>query len=290
MVTFTEDFRIMAAQKYSDLKFTDDFLFCKILVHNPDIAKDILELILNKHIGRVAVQKQQSIEITADGRGIRLDVYAEENDTIYDMEMQTTKKEDLPERTRYYQGMIDLDSIARGCRFKDLKDVYVLFICMQDPFKLNSAVYTFKNLCVQNPKLQLGDRTTKVILNAQGITEGISDELKDFIIYLNTGEAGTDLCKQIQREVEKAKTREDWKVEYMTLLMRDEEKREEGRKEGIKEGKVEGQIELMIQMKLDTGEMITNLMKNFKMSESEAKEKLEEYTPDCNMELQKSIS
>ena len=45
----------------------------------------------------------------------------------------------------------------------------------------------------------------------------------------------------------------------------------------------------MIQMKLDTGEMITNLMKNFKMSESEAKEKLEEYTPDCNMELQKSI-
>ena len=53
-----------------------DFLFCKILVHNLDIAKEILELILNRHIVRVAVQKQQSIEITADGRGIRLDVYA----------------------------------------------------------------------------------------------------------------------------------------------------------------------------------------------------------------------
>ena len=35
-----------------------DFLFCKILVHNLDIAKEILELILNRHIVRVAVQKQ----------------------------------------------------------------------------------------------------------------------------------------------------------------------------------------------------------------------------------------
>ena len=50
---------------------------------------------------------------------------------------------------------------------------------MQDSFGLNSAVYTFKNLCVQNPMLQLGDRTTKVILNAKGIAEALEETEDD---------------------------------------------------------------------------------------------------------------
>ena len=68
------------------------------------IAKELLELILGIEIRKVVVQKQKTIEITSDGRGIRLDVYLEdENSTIYDLEMQTTSQKDLPKRTRYYQ-------------------------------------------------------------------------------------------------------------------------------------------------------------------------------------------
>ena len=75
------------------------------------------------------------IEITADGRGIRLDVYLDdEHGTVYDLEMQTTKHSDLPKRSRYYQGMIDLNLIQRGAKFSDLKKSYVIFICTEDPF------------------------------------------------------------------------------------------------------------------------------------------------------------
>lgn len=38
-----------------------------------------------------------------------------------------------------------------------------------------------------------------------------------------------NLVKEIEAEVEKARKHEEWRNEYMTLLMRDEEKREEGK-------------------------------------------------------------
>lgn len=50
------------------MQFRDDFLFCKILTERPDIAKELLELILNVRIEKVVPQKQKSIEITAEGR------------------------------------------------------------------------------------------------------------------------------------------------------------------------------------------------------------------------------
>lgn len=101
----TEKLRKQAEEKYQQLQFKDDFLFYKILVERPDIAKNLLEMILNVKIKKVIPQNQKAIEMTAEGRGVRLDVYLhDEEGTVYDLEMQTTKKSDLPKRTRYYQG------------------------------------------------------------------------------------------------------------------------------------------------------------------------------------------
>ena len=38
-------------------------------------------------------------------------------------------------RTRYYQSMIDMDSLMKGQDYSELKDSYILFICKRDPFK-----------------------------------------------------------------------------------------------------------------------------------------------------------
>ncbi|MBR1693101.1 MAG: hypothetical protein IJ711_10090 [Lachnospiraceae bacterium] len=44
----TEELRQRAEERYQQLQFRDDFLFCKILEERPDIAQELLELILNK--------------------------------------------------------------------------------------------------------------------------------------------------------------------------------------------------------------------------------------------------
>ena len=104
------------AKKYDDLTFTDDFMFCKVMTTNPELCHELLELILGKKVGAFTrLDQQKPIEMTADGKGIRFDVYSEDDSGIvYDCEMQTSKKDNLPKRTRYYQGMIDAIQIFDG--------------------------------------------------------------------------------------------------------------------------------------------------------------------------------
>lgn len=222
----------MARKSYDELQFRDDFLFCKILESRPDLTKELLELILGIGIKEVKVQKQLPIEIINKARGIRLDVYAEDdNNTVYDIEMQTTSRKDLPKRSRYYQGMIDLQLIKRNDKFSKLKKSYVIFICMNDPFKADRSIYTFENICIEDTSIKLGDESTKVFLNASSKSNEISADLKDFFTLLKTGGGSTHLTQEIECEVAKARAHEKWRTEYMTLYMRDLENQDIGREE-----------------------------------------------------------
>ncbi len=219
---------------YEELTFTDDFMFCKVLENNEDLCKELLELILGIKIRKVVcVSRQKPIDITTDGKGVRLDVYLEdEADTVYDIEMQAVFKKDIPKRSRYYQGMIDLNLIEKGAKYSDLKRSFVIFICLADPFKRNLPVYRFTNRCDDLPELELNDEAYKVFVNATCTTEDISEDLKAFFDYLCKGKVQGDFVRRIEGQVDKVRKHEEWRLEYMTLFMRDIEKKEEGVLEG----------------------------------------------------------
>ena len=105
-------------------------------------------------------------------KGVRLDVYLKDSDKIIDIEMQSYQQKALGKRTRYYQSMIDIDAIMKGEPYKNLKESYILFICKTDPFKNENEkayglpCYTFKNICEENPEVNLNDKSLKVIYNA----------------------------------------------------------------------------------------------------------------------------
>lgn len=81
--------------KYELLKFTDDFMFCKVLENNPDLCRELLEVILAIKINKVEhISKQKEIKVKSDGKGVRFDVYLEDSDNrVFDIEMQMVKKE-----------------------------------------------------------------------------------------------------------------------------------------------------------------------------------------------------
>ena len=109
----------MAGKTYEELEFTDDFMFCKVMQSNEDICCGVTQLCIGNPVGRIVrIDKQKPIEITADGRGIRLDIYFEDDLLkVYDVEMQTSKKRYLGKRFRYYQSAIDelRNRIMRRC-------------------------------------------------------------------------------------------------------------------------------------------------------------------------------
>lgn len=231
-------------KKYEELNFTDDFMFCKILYNNPELCKKLLELILRTKIKEIKyLAKQESIDITSDGKGVRLDVYLEDENKVYDIEMQTTGNSNLPKRTRYYQGMIDLNLIEKGADYQELKESFIIFICLHDPFYEDRCIYTFENRCRENTDISLGDESTKVFLNASGNKRGIDEELRCFLEFLSGKEPQGNLAIQIAEKVKQATAHEEWRTEYMTLLQRDREKFAEGKEEGKREGRKEGRKE-----------------------------------------------
>ena len=221
----------MIKKDYKDLKFIDDFIFCKILSTNPKLCKELIELILGIKIRDIKVsESQKAVNQTYDSKGVRFDVYLEDKtNTVYDIEMQTTLQRDLGKRTRYYQGMIDLHLI----------ETFIIFICLDVPFSGNLPVYTFKNICEENKSIYLNDDAAKVIINANGNRAGLSQDMCAFLDFLQDKAPGSEFTEELQKAVEKAIDNPEWRQDYMTLLMRDQENQEIGEALGTAKTKAE---------------------------------------------------
>ena len=221
-------------KRYEELTFTDDFMFCKIMMNNEDLCRELTELIIGKKIGGViTVDKQMPIEIAPDGRGVRFDIYMKDDTgTVYNIEMQAGSVKEIPLRTRYYQGMIDLNLIERGAMFSELKNSFIIFICLDNLFpEIGLHKYSFSTICEEQRNLKLGDGSHKIILSAKGSRDDVSEGLKSFLSYIAGNVPDSDLTKRLDDLVGKARRHVEWRKEYMTLLERDERMREEGRKE-----------------------------------------------------------
>ena len=81
----------------------------------------------------------------------------------------------------------------------------------------------------------LDDGTVKVFINAAGTADDVSDDMKDFLDYLLGKGVRNDFVRRIDDEVNKARAHEEWRMEYMSLFLRDLDMREEGREAGREE-------------------------------------------------------
>ena len=222
-----------------ELNLEDDFLFAKVM-SDKEICKELLEKILDIEIEKVEmVEEQKTIDLLLESKGIRLDVYVmDENNTIYNVEMQRGKHKNLPKRLRYYQGSIDLDLISKGEDYRKLAKSFVIFICTFDLFNKGRHKYTFQNLCLEDTAIKLDDDAQRIILNSRGIMKDLSEELLEFLEYVEKStddvakSAKGNLVKNIHKRVNSVKNDISVEAEFMTLLERDREKIEEGREEG----------------------------------------------------------
>lgn len=227
-------------KKWEELELKDDFMFAKVM-RDTELCREMLERLLGFQISRIEYpEEQKTIDISYDSQSIRLDLYVEDDESkVYNVEIQTVNTRELPKRSRYYQGMIDLNLIEKGEMYQRLNTSYVIFICTFDLFGKGYYRYSFENLCREDTDIALGDQAYKIFFNTSGTAGSISEEAKAFLRYVGGTSSEDAFVKKLQDKVEKARKNEEWRREYMTLLMRDQENREAGRKEGRKEGILE---------------------------------------------------
>lgn len=66
--------------------------------------------------------------------------------------------------------------------------------------------------------------------------DDVSSDMKDFLDWLSGKQGRSRLVGELENAVQKAKDHKEWRTEYMTLLMRDQEMMRKGREEGMQQG------------------------------------------------------
>ena len=131
---------------------------------------------------------------------------------------------------------MDSDNLLKGQNYNNLKESYVIFICLSDPFKLGLPVYTFKNLCEENPSAELNDKSYKVFYNASAYEKETDKELFALLQYISAKQTGSPFTDEINGLVEQAKLSEAFRSDYLTMNLREYDLRRMGREEGIRTG------------------------------------------------------
>ena len=230
--------------RYESLGLSDDFMFWHVM-DDEEIMKHTLEHLLKIKISRIEkVQPQRVFDIEPDTKGIRLDVFVEDDQkNRYAIEMQKSTTYNLSRRSRYYHSMMDLDLMSKGEDYENLRDSVVIFICDFDPFKLKKYRYTFEQLCLEDRELYLQDGRTTIFLSTAGENDADAEPwLIEFLRYVENSSSEvaesceSELVKMIHRSLETVRNDSARRGEYMKLRERLKENRELGRAEGIFEG------------------------------------------------------
>ncbi len=95
--------------------------------------------------------------------------------------------------------------------------------------------------------------------------DDVSGELKAFLDYLAGRKSEDSFVMRLEKAVKEAKKNREWRHEYMTLLMRDQENIEKG----IEQGKIWGSISTYRDFGLSDGEISEKLQKKYYLSEEE---------------------
>ena len=241
---------------WEELTFADNFLFCKILEDDPDLCRELLELLLHIKIDRLEPpQSERTMQEAIGAKSVRFDVYAKDERRIFDIEIQTTDEKNLPRRARYYQSIIDVDNLSRGENYARLKDTYVIFLCLKDIFRQGQPVYFFENACRGNTRIKLDDGAYKVFFNAANCDRLKDEATRDFFMFLKGRRANTALSKRIEEKVLFAQQNMAWRRQYMTWQQTIDEEKAIAFEEGATEQKRET-AQNFLKMNVGTPEQI----------------------------------
>ena len=241
-----------------ELTIKDNFLFGAVMCEEENCRR-FLEMLLGFPIQRVEVSKEKSIAYHPEYKGVRLDVYAkDEEETHYNVEMQAIREDALGRRSRYYHSQLDMELLDRGLKYSSLPHTYVIFICDFDPFGAKKYCYTFESRCRESPGTDLEDGRRTIFLSTRGKNDGeVPETMVKFLKFVSAGlkesmqDFGDDFVRSLQSSVQRLKSSRELEGRYMLLQEILEDK--------YAAGKVEGKAEIILELLSAKGQVPTEI-------------------------------
>ncbi|MBR4776022.1 MAG: Rpn family recombination-promoting nuclease/putative transposase [Lachnospiraceae bacterium] len=207
---------------FEALTIADNYMFQSIM-RDKKKAKPLLEMVLRKKIKDIIyVEVEKTKETGYRTRGIRMDVYIEDDEKIvYDIEMQGFQKPHFGKRFRYYQSAMDVDVVNKGDSFGKLRKSYIIFFTCYDPYGKGWYMYPFKTICEWDSDIVMDDEAERIVMNVKGYKdkEGheVSEEIKELLSYMDGNSPKSDYTKMLDEAVKEVKQNEERRSEYMSI-------------------------------------------------------------------------
>ena len=254
------------AEKFYGLKY--DIVFKKFFVENSDLLKQFISDMLDipfEEIGEVTVENPDLIPDEVDGKYSRLDIRANISNSIINIEMQSTNKEDYKERVLFYWARIYNDELKKGntydkvrrciciniLNFKmfDCKEYHSSFSVRED--KRNELLTDrmhlhFFELPKVSTKPDTADSVQLWLQLFKAKRKGDFDMLKETnVAEIQKGIDVIYLLNEDEKIREQARQREIAEINYRSDISNAENK---GRETGRVEGKEEKAVEIALNL------------------------------------------
>lgn len=167
-------------------RITDDLVFGHIMSNKKNCLELLQRIFPELHLTKVNVISQYDGNIGLEAKNIRLDVWAQNDQgRVYDIEMQTTRKNDLEERMMYYAMNLNRFTLKTGQSYDQLKSSYVVFLCTFDPYDQGKSVYDFGYFDKRTKKIEFKTGTHVKVFNSKGNNHDLNQKMVDFLDYMN---------------------------------------------------------------------------------------------------------
>lgn len=123
------------------LNVIDDIFFHK-MAEDSEVAEEILRIILKKPALKVISSQTQRFLRNVGAHSVILDLLCEDEDhSLINCEVQKEDDDDHQRRVRFNRSNIDTIFVEKGIDYKELPDVYLIFISKFDTFEENRTIY-----------------------------------------------------------------------------------------------------------------------------------------------------
>jgi len=251
---------------YSKIQITNDYMFMTVLIQHPEICLTLLRYMLPhieickvefKEIDTAGVPHaqpnvQQTMSPGIEAHGIRLDVYYDDGNSVFDVEMHNGvngKDPYLPLRTRYTHGVIDSTLLKRREHYGKLRPCYVIYICTFDPFNKGLFLYTVKKRIVEDSTIEYEDGDYTLYFNTEGTVGELPEPMKEILKYINDPESfpvertGVDVIQRIDAAVKFNQQSAEWRAHYNMFMLSQMDAEFRGEERGEARGKTIGKTE-----------------------------------------------
>ncbi len=231
----------------SQLPLRNDFMFGQVM-RKEEICKLFLEALLNVSIQRIEfLDRQKDLADSYTYHGIRLDVYLKDDTgTVFNVEIQADRRDDLPRRVRFYQSGIDRSELPKGADYASLSESYIIFVCDFDCFHIGKAVGERVSF-LKDTDVLYEDGSHVYFLNSHYTEANASKPILEFLDLVRTNDMEklyeTPLGQMTRDRMQEVRSDRELEVSYMTYAQKMMDERRVGYLDGLAEGRAEGRAE-----------------------------------------------